>query len=248
MIKIALEAVGFITNDISYNKNRIIKAIEECEDRADLLVFGETFLQGFQSLCWNFEKDRTVAVAESDPIISEIRDAAKANKVAVSFGYIEKADDKIYSSQLTIDKEGKTISNFRRVSPGWKEEIADEHYCEGKEFPAFEFEGKVFSVGLCGDLWFDENCVEVEALKADIVLWPVYTDFNFTDWNSSIKNEYAEQAAKIGKTVLYVNSYCLDMDDDEIARGGAAVFSNGKIIEEVPAGEERVLLFEEKGE
>ena len=120
MIKIALEAVGFITNDISYNKNRIIKAIEECKDKADLLVFGETFLQGFQSLCWNFEKDRMVAVAESDSIISEIRDAAKANKVAVSFGYIEKAGDKIYSSQLTIDKEGKTISNFRRVSPGWK--------------------------------------------------------------------------------------------------------------------------------
>ena len=51
MIKIALEAVGFITNDISYNKNRIIKAIEEGEDMTDLLSFwGEFFARLPKSL------------------------------------------------------------------------------------------------------------------------------------------------------------------------------------------------------
>ena len=41
-----------------------------------------------------------------------------------------------------------------------------------------------------------------------------------------------------------MNSYCLDTDDDEIARGGAALFQNGKIISELPAGEEGVLIIE----
>ncbi len=243
-MKIALEAIGFITNDIVYNKNKIINAIKDNKEGVDLIVFGETFLQGFQCLTWEYELDKDIAISESHEIITEIRKCAKENNVAVSFGYIEKKEDKLYSSQITIDKDGKIISNFKRVSIGWKEEISDNHYCEGKEFPKFNFLGKTFSVGLCGDFWHEDNCKSVKKLNVNIVLWPVYTDFNYKEWNASIKFEYAKQASKISNTVLYVNSYCLDMDDNEIAHGGAALFQDGKIISELPAGKEDVLIVE----
>ena len=60
-----------------------------------------------------------------------------------------------------------------------------------------------------------------------------------------MKLKYAEQVSSIGGKVLYVNSVCLDKEADEIARGGAVLFVNGQIEDEVPAGREDVLLIEE---
>ena len=100
------------------------------------------------------------------------------------------------------------------------------------------------TVGLCGDFWFDININEVKQLLPDVVFWPVYTDFNYNEWNTSIKYEYAEQAGEIGGKVLYVNSVCKDKENDDIARGGSVLFIDGKISQEIPSGKEDVLLVE----
>lgn len=103
---------------------------------------------------------------------------------------------------------------------------------------------KKIAVGLCGDFWFDENVSEVKQLLPDVVFWPVYTDFNCNEWNTSMKYEYADQADKIGGKVLYVNSVCKDKDEEEIARGGAVLFIDGKIDREIPSGKEDILFVE----
>ena len=199
---IALAAVGFKNGDTAYNKEKIISVIREHRYHSDLILFGETFLQGFDSLSWNYDSDKSIAVTRNDPVIDEIREAAKECSVAVSFGYIEK---------------------------------------EGDGFHLFSFEDKKFAVGLCGDLWDDGNVERMKTLNADIVLWPVYTDFNYEEWNTTIKNEYAEQAARFGHGVCYVNSVCMDREGVEIAKGGAAYFLDGRIKYQTPAGEESIL-------
>lgn len=78
-------------------------------------------------------------------------------------------------------------------------------------------------------------------VNADVVLWPVYTDFNYEEWNKTIKHEYAEQAARFGHCVCYVNSVCMDREGFEIARGGATYFLDGRIKYQTPAGEESIL-------
>lgn len=51
-----------------------------------------------------------------------------------------------------LKRTEKFIDLFHRVSIGWKEYTqTDGHYCEGKHFNAFEYEGKRFAVALCGD-------------------------------------------------------------------------------------------------
>ncbi|MGF3115072.1 carbon-nitrogen hydrolase family protein [Facklamia sp. P13064] len=241
-MKVALAAVGFITNDTEYNKNKMIEVLKKYSEEADLVLFGESYLQGFECLDWNYQKDNKVALTQDSDLIRQIGFIAKEYQTAVSFGYIEKDGDKIYSSQLTLDKNGNALNNFRRVSTGWKEKIADCHYVEGKGFSQFDYLGKTFSVGLCGDLWEEQNCLALKNLNTDIILWPVYTDFNFREWNTKIKQEYSEQSFKCGDKVLYVNSYCLDGEGYEIARGGAVFFEKGKIVSEVPAGKESVLI------
>lgn len=239
---IALAAVGFRNGNITYNKEKIKTVIRDHGyKQADIVLFGETFLQGFDSLSWNYDSDKSIAVKMNDPIIDEIRKTAKEYSVAVSFGYIEKTEGSLFSSQLTIDKNGEILDNFRRVSVGWKEPVADLQYKEGDGFHTFLFEDKNFAVGLCGDLWDDVYVEQMKELNADIVLWPVYTDFNYEEWNKTIKYEYAEQSVRFGHDVCLVNSVCLDREESEIAKGGAAYFQDGRIKCQTPAGEESIL-------
>ena len=58
-----------------------------------------------------------------------------------------------------------------------------------------------------------------------------------------MKLEYAKQAGKINVPVFYVNSVCMERPDDrEAAKGGAALFENGSIREELPAGKTGILI------
>ena len=243
-MKCALAAVGFINENITYNKKVIKDTMIKYAGKADIILFGEAFLQGFYGAKFDPEQDENMAITNDDSIIREICSVAKQQSIAVSFGFIEKEENIFYSSQITIDAEGKVLDLYRRVSPGWKEKFAGERYCEGKAFHTFDFMEKKVAIGLCGDLWFDENIEALNALELEMVFWPVYTDFNYEEWNTAVKLEYAEQAGKLSCKVLYVNSVCLDKDEEEIARGGAVLFENGCIVKEIPSGEENVLIVE----
>ena len=239
-MKILLAGLGFIDGDINYNKNVIINTIKKYNN-VDIIVFGEAFLQGFNAVKFKYEDDVNVAVSINDDVINEITKTVKEYQVGISFGYFEKDNDSIYSSQLTIDKNGCIIDNYRRVSEGWKEKYADEHYKEGRSFKPFDFLGKKFIVALCGDLWYDENIDIIENIDTDIVLWPVYTDFISYQWNSLIKYEYAGRVQALYRDVLFVNSYKLNGSEEE-AKGGCCQFNNDEIIKESPSGKEDVLL------
>ena len=243
-MKCALAAMGFIDGDLQYNKRVIIDTMKKYSDTADIVIFGEAFLQGFYCADFNVEHDEKIAVTRNDSLITEICSAAEEYKIAVSFGFIEKEGDLFYSSQLTVDRTGNVIDLYRRVSPGWKESFADEHYREGEEFHSFLFLDRKVVVGLCGDLWFDTNIDRINKLHPDIVFWPVYTDFNEHEWNTSEKLEYAAQAGRINSKVLYVNSLCKDREADDIAKGGAALFAGGRIEAEIPSGQEGILVVE----
>ena len=132
-MKIALASIGFRNGDISYNLKKIKDIIGEYGENVDLIVFGEAFLQGFDSLNWNYQHDMSIAVENDSEIIKEISEKAKEYGVGVSFGYIEKYENHIYSSQITIDEFGRVKDNYRRVSTGWKDDTAGKEYKEGKE-------------------------------------------------------------------------------------------------------------------
>lgn len=241
-MRIGLAAVGFKNGNIEYNKNKMIEVINNYRSKADLIVFGEAFLQGFDALCFDYEIDKVIAIKNDDLVINEIKDAAKINKIGISFGYFEKDGNYLYSSQMTINKNGEIIDVFRRVSPGWKEHYASSFYKEGNNFHLFRYNGLSISVGLCGDMWDNENTNKMKKLAPDIVLWPVYTDYNFKEWNNHIKYEYAAQSKLFADKVLLVNSVCLDKNEIDTSKGGAIYFEKGIIKSEIKAGEENILL------
>ena len=244
-MKYALAGLGFINGDINYNKNIIIDTIKKCSDNTDMIIFGESFLQGFDSLDFRSDEDFNIAIKVDSPIIQEICKYCHQFNTGVSFGFYEKDKSNIFSSQITIDKNGNIVDIYKRVSSTWKEEYANENYREGNGFHCFDLEGQKIVVALCGDLWFDENVKAINELNPDILFWPVYTDYNYEEWNNKEKFEYAKQAKKVNAKILYVNSYCLDRSEDAgAAKAGAVLFINGKIEKEASSGKEDILFLD----
>lgn len=245
-MRIALAAMPVIDREVQHNLQVILDTATALSGKADLILFGETALQGFEALTWDYDRDCRIAVAKEDPMIGRIRSAARELAIALSFGYLEKAGDRLYSSQLFIGADGEIVHNFRRVSPGWKEPIADHHYAEGEHFSPFTYREKTFAIGLCGDLWTPGRPEEMLALNTDIVLWPVYCDYPAEDWNNQIQQEYAAQAKLCGKNVLLVNPVCLSPNPTgaDRAAGGAVWFRDGEIVKALAAGGCGVLVVE----
>ena len=235
-MKIALASAKFINNDIAYNLQQMeIFARRAKDNEADLICFGETFLQGFDSLCWNYEKDKDIAVKLSSPYIQKLCQLSCQIGIDFMFGFIEREDDKLYSSYALISN-GQIIHNYRRISKGWKvSRLTDEHYQEGNLIQPFEYHGKQCLVTLCGDLWEDPDRFN---LGQDILFWPIYVNFSVDDWQQNLLDDYTQQAGKISSNVLMINSLSQNPD----AFGGCFHFRDKTLLDFLPYGQEGLLF------
>jgi N-carbamoylputrescine amidase len=224
-------------NDIAHQL-MVMEDMIKANPGHDLMIFGESFLQGFEGLTWNTREDLIRACATDGPVIGKLRDMARQHGCAISFGFIERAGGALYSSNLLIDSAGETADLFRRVSPGWKEPRAGAACREGEGFHTFALMGKVFAAAICGDLWYEENIKALNRLDFDCLLWPLYVDYSLDKWQSGALDEYIAQTAKIKRPCLMVNSF---VDDPKRAKGGCYVFDKGKAVSALPMGNTGVL-------
>lgn len=238
-MRIGLAAYRFINNDLAFNKSQIETAMQAARGKADLLCFGETFLQGFDSLNWDYEHDWDVAICQDSDAIRELCALTRRYGVDLLLGYVEREQDRLYSSCILL-AGGEILHNYRRISRGWKEyDRTDSHYCEGTESRDFLYRGNPFRIALCGDLWEYPERFQTDG----VLLWPVYVNFNLEEWRTS-ELEYAQQAALAAAKTLLVNS----ITDDPESIGGAFVFENGRIAARIPYQTEDILYTEIENE
>lgn len=233
-MKIALAAARIVDGDINFNLSQMEHYMKEAKEAsADLVCFGESFLQGFNALSWQYEEDKKIALTTSSQELTSIKNLTKGIGIDVLFGYNELEHTSIYSSCALIS-DGEILHNYRRISIGWKEySKTDAHYCEGKTVELFEYKGKNCAIGLCGDLW---DHPERFSLDEDLLFWPVYVCWTKDEWENGGKIEYAQQAKICCRNTLFINSIC-----DGDAFGGAAHFLNGTIQTELPIFNEGLL-------
>ncbi len=234
-MKIGLASYRVENKNTEFSISQIEQAMIKASETADLLCFGEAVLQGFDSLCWNYENDKEMAVSTDSETMNRLKNLTKQYGIGIAFGYIEKDGEILYSSYAVIDA-GNIVHNYRRISRGWKEFTrTDDHYREGNDTAEFSFRGRTIMVGLCGDLWDYP-----ERFKTDsFLIWPVYVNFSLEDWDREIL-EYAEQAAGIADDVLMINP----IDNCPVNHGGAFHFHKGKLIDSLPFDTEDILIVE----
>ena len=241
-MNIGLASAKFINNDKDYNLNNCIRFIQKAkENNVDLVMFGEAYLQGFESLVWKPEIDLATGIKRQSQIMNILRNCCKEKNMAVGIGYIEREENKLYSSYLVIDKNGNEIANYRRMSSGWRIENVDTNiYKEGTEFCIFEFMGYKMTIGLCGDFWTDEIVKKLPKDSIDIVLWPVFVSSDNKKMGTAEFNEYIEQSKKINKNVFYVNSIC--EGKNYLAYGGAFATINNEVKAFLDQEKENILV------
>ncbi|MBE0635559.1 carbon-nitrogen hydrolase family protein, partial [Candidatus Bipolaricaulota bacterium] len=99
------------------SRDRMKRIVEETKrDHPDvrLILFGETILG------WFYKDGETQAYHDSiaepvpGPSSAFFAELAKAHDVAISFGLSEKADGRLYNTQLVISPEGEMIAKHRK--------------------------------------------------------------------------------------------------------------------------------------
>lgn len=231
---IALAQYEFRNGDIDFNLNNMERALKAASGKADAVVFGESFLQGFDAFCWNFEKDRHIAIERNGETMRRIERMSLDNGISIIFGYFQLDGESLYSSCAVIEG-GRLSHNYRRISVGWREPNTDEHYKEGDTICEFDHRGHKLMLALCGDMWDMP-----ERFKTDgVLIWPVYVNFSLDEWRE-YEQEYADQALLSADKTLLVNS--ISHDPESI--GGAFLFENGRIAQRLEYGEEGLLFVE----
>ena len=233
-MQIGLVAYRSKNRDIAFNMKQIERAMQRSAGNVDLLCFGEAFLQGFDALCWNYEADKEIAIELSSESISQLRKWTIRYGVSLIVGYIERDQERLYSSCVVIS-HGEIVHNYRRISKGWKEYTkTDGHYCEGNAVKPFYLNGKGITLAVCGDLWEFPDRFKTD----ELLIWPVYVNFSTEQWHQGIIDEYAAQAALAASDVLMINP----IDDDPVNHGGSFYFRNGQTIAQLPFDQEGILV------
>lgn len=231
-MKIGLAAYECRMNDIAFNLAQIERALAEAGD-AELVCFGEAFLQGFSAVTSDYAVDIGMAAAQASPPMEKLRALSLTYRKAILVGYIERDGADIYSSCALIE-DGAVLHNYRRISKSWRDcEVTTEHYREGTDTSPFLFHGVEMQIALCGDLWLYPEAFRTGGL----LLWPVYVNFDLDEAESG---EYAKQAATVCGKALLVNP----LSKEPLSRGGAFYFANGNVEKRLALDREGVLVVE----
>ena len=243
-MKIGLASAPFINNDVTSNIRTILKYMQDAKiENTDLLLFGECFLQGFEALNWDPINDVNIGIEKNSETIMLIREHCKKINIALGVGYIEKDNEKLFCSYLIIDKNGNELTNYKRISTGWRYQKVDKKfYKEGKEFEPFEYMGHKMIVGICGDFWEDE-VIKVIPKGIDVILWPNFCNYTPSEWEffegEYTRLEYFKKAKTISNNIFFINSIC--KEEKCLAYGGAFAIINNKLKYELKWGEEGIL-------
>lgn len=226
-MKIALASIHSSDHDLSGNLEKMTAAVHEAAAAgADLVLFGESTLTGFDSINFNYAHDIKIALALRSPEISSFRKLARELEIAIGLGFIENEKGAIYSSYLVIDTEGEIADNYHRVSQGWRTPDACADYREGGSFHSFPLLGKRFTTLICGDFWEDDLLTAIVGADAesDCFLWPVHVNLPL-ERGSIDRREYRERTEILARPVLFVNNQGIL---DGVTYGGAFVWQQGR--------------------
>nr|WP_263323494.1 nitrilase-related carbon-nitrogen hydrolase [Neobacillus sp. Marseille-Q6967] len=149
-MRLAIAQVAPVFGNIDANLSEMINIMERNKDKADLLVFPELSLTGYDLK----ERLYDVAITTESKEIKEVCKASEELGMNVVFGFVEQGKgDQIYKSAVMI-KDGKVTSVQRKIYPtnyGIFEE--GKYFSKGKRVHVQHLESFTSCMLICNDLW-----------------------------------------------------------------------------------------------
>lgn len=196
---------------------------------ADVLVAPEIFLPGY-----NHPDIAGLALTSGDACLDRLRDAARASKTALVFGYAEAADGQVYNAALCLGPDGQTLAHYRKIQLYGPRENAI--YTAGDAFVTFDLAGRKMALLICYDIEFAPHVAALAERGVAAILVPTANMMPFTH---VVRHTVPAMAANHGLAIAYAN-YCGTEGDLTYVGGSLIAGPHGEVLAQ--AGEHPALL------
>lgn len=168
-MRVALYQCQPLPLDIPANLQRLQAIATQAKDNVDLLVLPEMFLTGYNI---GAKAVAELAQAQDGVAAQQIAELAKANHMAIVYGYPERGEDgHIYNSVQLIDAHGESLCNYRKTHLFG--ELDRTMFSQGPDaFPVVDLEGWKLGLLICYDLEFPENARRLALAGAELIVVP----------------------------------------------------------------------------
>ena len=167
-MRVALYQCPPLPRDVAGNLQRL-KAVVRQAKGSELLVLPEMFLSGYNIGATAVAE---CAQAQDGDAAQQIGELAKANAMAIAYGYPERgADGGIYNSVQVIDAHGERVLNYRKTHLFG--ELDNTLFSPGPDaFPVVELNGWKVGELICYDLEFPENARRLALAGVQLIIVP----------------------------------------------------------------------------
>ena len=211
---------------------RLQKAIESHEQESsiklDLVLCPELFLSGY-----NVGKSLESYTHQfPDHGISAVAELAKKSNIAITFGYPEKNNDKLYNAAACIDSSGTLLANHHKQlnSPHSFEE---DYFTPGVTKTLFAFKGLKVALMICYEIEFPEAARAASIAGADLILVPTAL---VAAWDVVASKLIPTRAFENGVWLAYANHAGHENGFDYFG-GSKIVAPNGEVVASANAEE-----------
>lgn len=209
-MKIILETLESIDYDMKTNiLNMISKIQSAAHQQADLICFGESFLQGVQVLSWDPIQDAHLAIKIYSVEMKILMECAKYYQIAIAFGFYEECYRSFYSSYVFIDDQGMILDMYRCCNADWQDNQADtSRYRSGTSFHTFTYKGKRFISTLGNDLNDSQFVEKINEFEKDIILCPTVGCIDEEAWAQK-QAQFIAQYIRVNQDLLIIPTLSL---------------------------------------
>lgn len=200
---------------------------------AHLVLFSEAATTG---LTINDDPKHDLMLGEPVPgvAVTHFAELAKANRIHIAFGILERDGAALYDSAVLINPSGNLLLKYRRIDPKWHGHGDTRVYREGTECPAVDSPIGRFSFAICEDLFNDTVAEKVIDQHPDYLLMPFSRSFDSglydqNRWEQEERHVYIERIRKLGVTTLMANSLGAKDFDGGTFGGAMVVHADGHI-------------------
>ncbi|WP_300408509.1 hypothetical protein [Lagierella sp.] len=220
------------------NIKRVLEEIENTED-VDLILYEEGFLQGYDSMSFDYKEDVKSTLFENSKEIVTIKKALSNKNFALGFGYYENYKGGIYSSYMLMGTGGEEGFNYRSLSPKWKAERACADYREGEKLYSYGVKDKEIGIVLGEDFLDEEILPQIVDMDAKVDLFYWSHSKEFAD-SQKAESEYLKVSEILDKPVLLFTRI---MEDGTSLKGRIQLMLHGKVIKDdmVDLGESYIM-------
>jgi len=200
------------------------KALSAAEQGADLIIFPELFLSGYNI----GQTVQALAEKVDGPSCQTSAQIARKADIAILYGYPERLNDDVYNSALLIDRNGNTRANYRKTHlyGGYKKRF----FKPGDSLILAELEGLKIGILICYDVEFPEAVRALVYTGADLIAVPTALMEDYCRvaekvvparaYESEIYVAYVNRCGSEGDTIYCGRSCLVGPDGRDVLRAG----------------------------